>query len=92
MSDLNALVFAEHYRPKTVDECILPENTKRMIKDSIASGNIPHFVFAGTAGIGKCLDPLEEVDLMVSDRIFETLNTILKTSGNGHGNFQGRQK
>lgn len=53
MSDLNALVFAEHYRPKTVDECILPENTKRMIKDSIASGNIPHLVMAGTAGIGK---------------------------------------
>jgi DNA polymerase III delta prime subunit len=53
MSDLNALVFAEYYRPKTVDECILPENTKKMIKDAISSGNIPHLVLAGTAGIGK---------------------------------------
>jgi DNA polymerase III delta prime subunit len=53
MTDQNALVFAEYYRPKTVDECVLPENTKRMIKDAIASGNIPHYVFAGSAGIGK---------------------------------------
>ena len=92
MSDLNSLVFAEYYRPKTVDECILPAATKQMIKDAIVSGNIPHLVLAGTAGIGKCLDPSEEVDLMVSDRIYKMLNNILQTSGNRDGNIQSRKE
>lgn len=46
-------VWAEHYRPKTIDECILPDAIKKMVKDSIASGNIPSFIFAGSAGCGK---------------------------------------
>lgn len=92
MSDLNAVVFAEYYRPKTVAECILPESTKQMVMDAISSGSVPHLLFSGTAGTGKCLDPLEEVDLMVSDEIYKKLNTILQTSGNGNGNLQSGQK
>ena len=53
MSDLNAVVFAEYYRPKTVAECILPESTKQMVMDAISSGSVPHFLFSGTAGTGK---------------------------------------
>jgi replication factor C small subunit len=53
MIDLNTLVWAEYYRPKTVSECILPEATKKMVVDALAIGNIPHFVFAGKAGTGK---------------------------------------
>jgi len=53
MTELNAVVFAEYYRPKSVDDCILPEATKQMVKDAIASGSVPHFLFCGTAGTGK---------------------------------------
>lgn len=53
MSELNDLVWAECYRPKTVDECILPEATKRMIKEAISSGSVPHFLMHGSAGTGK---------------------------------------
>ena len=53
MSDLNAVVFAEYYRPKTIADCILPESTKRMVQDAVASGSVPHFLFSGTAGTGK---------------------------------------
>lgn len=52
MSD-NAMVFAEHYRPKKIADCILPEETKKMVVDSISSGNIPHYLFSGGPGQGK---------------------------------------
>lgn len=53
MSELNQLILAEKYRPKTIDDCILPEATKRDIKNAIASGDIPNLVLYGGAGSGK---------------------------------------
>lgn len=53
MSNLNDLVWAEHYRPKTIADCILGEETKKMIVDCIAKNNIPHFLMIGSAGTGK---------------------------------------
>jgi len=50
---LNSLVWAEKYRPKKLEDAILPESTKKMIRDLLDSGNIPHFLFTGTAGTGK---------------------------------------
>ena len=50
---LNNLVWAEKYRPSTLDDAILPETTKKIIKEAIESGNISHFLFTGTAGVGK---------------------------------------
>lgn len=53
MSDLNDFVWAEKWRPKTIDECILPAATKTTLKEFVASGTIPHFLFSGGAGTGK---------------------------------------
>ena len=53
MSELNQLILAEKYRPKTIDDCILPEATKRDIKNAIAAGDIPNLVLYGGAGSGK---------------------------------------
>lgn len=50
---LNNLVWAEKYRPRTLDDAILPASTKNMVRDAIANGNIPHFLFCGGAGTGK---------------------------------------
>lgn len=47
------LVWAEKYRPKTLDEAILPESTKTSVRDSLANGNVPHYLFCGGAGTGK---------------------------------------
>ena len=53
MSMLDQAVWAERYRPDTVADCILPAATKKQVLDMIASGNIAHLLFAGTAGTGK---------------------------------------
>lgn len=46
-------VWGELYRPSTIDECILPASIKDIVKDVIATGNIPSFIFSGPAGCGK---------------------------------------
>lgn len=51
--DLNKLVWAEKYRPKTLDDAILPASTKKMVREALDNGNIPHFLFTGGAGTGK---------------------------------------
>lgn len=53
MTTLDKLVWAEHYRPKKIDDCILPPRVVEDVKSAIKSGNIPHFLFTGSAGTGK---------------------------------------
>lgn len=46
-------LWVEKYRPQTIDECILPEAMKNTFKQYIAQGELPTFLFSGTAGVGK---------------------------------------
>ena len=50
MSDF---IWVEKYRPKTIDECILPENIKKTFSDFLNKGEIPNMLLAGPPGIGK---------------------------------------
>ena len=46
-------LWTEKYRPKSIDECILPESMKNTFKEFINSGELPNFLFCGGAGVGK---------------------------------------
>lgn len=46
-------LWCEKYRPKTIDECILPQALKDSFKQYIAGGQLPNFIFSGGAGVGK---------------------------------------
>lgn len=46
-------LWCEKYRPQTIDECILPQSMKDTFREFINSGELPNFLFAGTAGVGK---------------------------------------
>ena len=46
-------LWVEKYRPASIDECILPEKLKQTFKEYIATGELPTFLFSGTAGVGK---------------------------------------
>jgi len=47
------MILSEKYRPKLIDDCILPESTKEIIKGLISTGNVPTMMFVGGAGCGK---------------------------------------
>ena len=49
----NNFLWVEKYRPKTIDETILPEDLKATFKQFIADGNIPNLILSGTAEIGR---------------------------------------
>jgi DNA polymerase III delta prime subunit len=46
-------LFVERYRPKTIEDCILPEDTKKTFKEFVAKGEIPNLLLSGPPGIGK---------------------------------------
>jgi len=50
---MSNFLWVETYRPKTIDECILPESTKTMFRDFLNRGEIPNMLLAGPPGIGK---------------------------------------
>ena len=46
-------LWVEKYRPKTIDECILPENIKETFRQFLNKGEIPNLLLTGPAGVGK---------------------------------------
>jgi DNA polymerase III delta prime subunit len=46
-------LWCEKYRPQTIDDCILPQQVKDTFKQYIQGGQLPNFIFSGSAGVGK---------------------------------------
>jgi DNA polymerase III delta prime subunit len=46
-------LYTEKYRPKTVDECILPERLKKPFQEYVNQKTIPNLILSGGAGVGK---------------------------------------
>ena len=46
-------LWVEKYRPKTIEDCILPEQTKKTFLEFLNKGEIPNMLLAGPAGCGK---------------------------------------
>ena len=46
-------LWVEKYRPKTIEECILPEGLKKTFLEFIENKEIPNLLLCGTAGVGK---------------------------------------
>ena len=46
-------LWVEKYRPRKIDDCILPLNIKQTFKEFIIKGEIPNLLLSGPPGIGK---------------------------------------
>ena len=46
-------VWVERYRPKTIEECILPDHIKKTFKDFLDKGEVPNLLLSGPPGCGK---------------------------------------
>ena len=46
-------VWVEKYRPKTIEECILPDNIKKTFQDFLDKGEVPNLLLSGPPGCGK---------------------------------------
>ena len=50
---LEEFLWVEKYRPKTVEETILPADLKAVFQQFVDQGNIPNLILSGSAGVGK---------------------------------------
>ena len=46
-------LWVERYRPRTIEQTILPESLKNVFQKIVESGEVPNMLFTGTAGLGK---------------------------------------
>jgi DNA polymerase III delta prime subunit len=46
-------IWVEKYRPRKVDDCVLPKHIKNVFKGILRDGNIPNMLLSGPAGSGK---------------------------------------
>ena len=46
-------LWVEQYRPKTIDDCILPTSLKTLFSSFIKKGELTNLLLSGTPGIGK---------------------------------------
>ena len=46
-------LWVEKYRPRKIEDCILPDNIKKTFLDFLDKGEVPNLLLAGPAGCGK---------------------------------------
>ena len=50
---MSEFLWCEKYRPKTVQDAVLPKALKQTMQKIIETGEVPNMIFSGTAGLGK---------------------------------------
>ena len=53
MTMRDEFLWVEKYRPKTIQECILPDGIKKTFQEFLDKGEVPNLLLAGSAGCGK---------------------------------------
>ena len=46
-------LWVEKYRPRNINDCILPTETKKIFTDFVDNKEIPNLLLCGTSGVGK---------------------------------------
>lgn len=49
----NLYIWVESYRPRKIEECILPKEQKEYFKNLVKNGELQNMLLCGTAGTGK---------------------------------------
>ena len=50
---METFLWVEKYRPRSIDECILPEDLKNTFSEFVKDKHIPNLILCGSAGVGK---------------------------------------
>ena len=53
MTTPEQFLWVERYRPRVIEDCILPEAVKKQFKQFISKKEIPNLLLSGSAGTGK---------------------------------------
>ena len=56
------LLWTEKYRPKKIEDCILPERLKKPFQEYVNQSSIPNLLLAGGAGVGTLVASTSSAD------------------------------
>ena len=82
------LLWVEKYRPKSIEECILPTDIKQTFNEFVLQEEIPNLLLSGRSGIGKTTVAMALCNQLDADFIIinssedgniDTLRTDIKT-------------
>jgi DNA polymerase III delta prime subunit len=98
---MEEFLWVEKYRPKTVEDTILPADLKTTFKTFVEKGNIPNLLLTGSAGIGKTTIAKAMLDEIGADyivingsdegRLIDTLRTKIKNFASSMSLAGGRK-
>ncbi|MHA1596035.1 MAG: hypothetical protein ACTSWV_00120 [Candidatus Asgardarchaeia archaeon] len=64
---MSEIMWTEKYRPKRLDEMVDQEAIVSRLKSFVKDKNVPHLLFAGPPGTGKCLTG--DTKVLVNDKV-----------------------
>jgi DNA polymerase III delta prime subunit len=50
---MSEFLWVEKYRPRTINDCVLPKGLKKTFSDIVKGKVMPNMMFSGSAGVGK---------------------------------------
>ena len=53
LGESNDVLWCEKYRPRTIEDCILPDRLKKPFIEYVSQKQIPNLLLSGNAGVGK---------------------------------------
>lgn len=82
-------LWSQKYRPRTVEDCVLPADLKATFSAFVKSGDVPNLLLAGPSGLGKTTVALAMIDQVGGDAIMinGSLNGNIDTLRNEISNF-----
>ena len=94
---MDQILWVEMYRPKNIDECILPKSIKKTFKEFVKNKELPNLLLSGGSGVGKttvarALCEELNTDCMIINGSEESgidiLRTKIKQFASTHGDYQ----
>jgi DNA polymerase III delta prime subunit len=84
MNNNDQFLWVEKFRPKTIDDCILPANLKNTFNQFAKSESLPNMILSGGPGVGKttvarALCEMSGVDYIVINGSEESGIDVLRT-------------
>ena len=76
---MDHLLWTEKYRPKTIEDCILPERLKTPFQEYVNQKNIPNLLLSGGAGVAKAMCNEIVCDYMVINGSDESGIDVFRT-------------
>jgi replication-associated recombination protein RarA len=97
---MDEFLWSQVYRPKNIEDCILPERLKKVFQEFVYTSEIPNLMLTGSAGVGKttvALAMCEELKLSYlfinssEERGIDILRTKIKNYASTFS-FDGKRK